>query len=209
MTDTRDLQSHGVNQLKSMKSLLLAVLMVSMSLSVGLVELNKAPWLVEDADSELGEDDTPMQTSAPSISYSSSTLALSNNTAMTPLTVTNSGGALGVPVAVDLSGIGEWLDVALDSDGYRHVSAADSSNLDLMYATDTSGAWVNITVDAPGQAGKYTQSLLILKTSYILPTSALRMIRTQIRKTSSTLRAHHHAHQHLHGQTSPLTPLVL
>ncbi|MBT6255871.1 MAG: hypothetical protein HOI85_07025, partial [Euryarchaeota archaeon] len=76
--------------LKSMKSLLLAVLMVSMSLSVGLVELNKAPWLVEDADSELGEADTPMQTSAPSISYSSSTLALSNNTAMTPLTVTNS-----------------------------------------------------------------------------------------------------------------------
>ena len=34
--------------MKSMKSLLLAVLMVSMSLSVGLVELNKAPWLVED-----------------------------------------------------------------------------------------------------------------------------------------------------------------
>ena len=68
MTDTRDLQSHGVNRLKSMKSLLLAVLMVSMSLSVGLVELNKAPWLVEDAESELGEVNTPMQTSAPSIS---------------------------------------------------------------------------------------------------------------------------------------------
>ncbi|MDA8802257.1 putative Ig domain-containing protein, partial [Candidatus Poseidoniales archaeon] len=155
MTDTRELQSHGVNQLKSMKSLLLAVLMVSMSLSVGLVELNKAPWLVEDADSELGEDDTPMQTSAPSISYSSSTLALSNNTAMTPLSVTNSGGALGVPVAVELSSIGEWLEVALDSDGYRHVSTADSSNFDLMYATDASGAWVNITVDAPGQVGQH------------------------------------------------------
>jgi len=155
MTDTRELQSHGVNQLKSMKSLLLAVLMVSMSLSVGLVELNKAPWLVEDADSELGEADTPMQTSAPSISYSSSTLALSNNTAMTPLSVTNSGGALGVPVAVELSSIGEWLEVALDSDGYRHVSTADSSNFDLMYATDASGAWVNITVDAPGQVGQH------------------------------------------------------
>jgi alpha-tubulin suppressor-like RCC1 family protein len=137
-----------------MKSLLLAVLMVSMSLSVGLVELNKAPWLVEDAESELGEVNTPMQTSAPSISYSSSTLALSNNTAMTPLTVTNSGGALGIPVAID-SNIDEWLSVALDSDGYRHVSAAESSNHDLIYATDTSGAWVNITVDAPGQVGKY------------------------------------------------------
>ena len=141
--------------MKSMKSLLLAVLMVSMSLSVGLVELNKAPWLVEDAESELGEVNTPMQTSAPSISYSSSTLALSNNTAMTPLTVTNSGGALGVPVAIDLSSIGEWLSVALDSDGYRHVSASDTTSSDLMYATDTSGAWVNITVDAPGQVGEY------------------------------------------------------
>ena len=72
--------------LKSMKSILLAVLMVSMSLSVGLIELNKAPWLVEGGENELGEADTPMQTSAPSITYSSSTLALSNNTAMTPLT---------------------------------------------------------------------------------------------------------------------------
>ena len=95
-----------------MKSILLAVLMISMSLSVGLVELNKAPWLVEDAESELGEADTPMQTSAPSITYSSSTLALSNNTAMTPVTATNSGGTVGVPVAIDLSSIGEWLDVA-------------------------------------------------------------------------------------------------
>ena len=51
--------------LKSMKSLLLAVLMVSMSLSVGLVELTKATWLVEDGESELGEADTPMYTTAP------------------------------------------------------------------------------------------------------------------------------------------------
>ena len=141
--------------LKSMKSLLLAVLMVSMSLSVGLVELNKAPWLVEDAESELGEVNTPMQTSAPSISYSSSTLALSNNTAMTPVTATNSGGTVGVPVAMELSSINERLSVALDSDGYRHVSASDTTSSDLMYATDTSGAWVNITVDAPGQVGEY------------------------------------------------------
>ncbi|MDA8639247.1 putative Ig domain-containing protein, partial [Candidatus Poseidonia alphae] len=138
---------------KSMKSILLALLMVSMSLSVGLVELNKAPWLVEDAESELGEANTPMHTTAPSISYSSSTLALSNNTAMTPVTATNSGGTVGVPVAMELSSINERLSVALDSDGYRHVSAADTTNQDLIYATDTSGAWVNITVDAPGQVG--------------------------------------------------------
>ena len=95
MYDTDNIGTSRVFGLKSMKSLLLAVLMVSMSLSVGLVELNKAPWLVEDGESELGEANTPMQTSAPSISYSSSTLALSNNTAMTPVTATNSGGAVG------------------------------------------------------------------------------------------------------------------
>ncbi|MEZ8009432.1 MAG: hypothetical protein QMC65_07305, partial [Candidatus Poseidoniaceae archaeon] len=92
MYDTDKIATSRVFGLKSMKSILLAVLMVSMSLSVGLVELNKAPWLVENGESELGEANTPMYTTAPSISYSSSTLALSNNTAMTPVTATNSGG---------------------------------------------------------------------------------------------------------------------
>ena len=155
MNDADGIGHSRVFGLKSMKSLLLAVLMVSMSLSVGLVELNKAPWLVEDGESELEELNNPMHTTAPSISYSSSTLALSNNTAMTPVTATNSGGTVGVPVAIELSTIDEWLSLALDSDGYRHVSAADTTSSDLMYATDTSGAWVNITVDAPGQVGEY------------------------------------------------------
>ena len=155
MNDADGIGHSRVFGLKSMKSLLLAVLMVSMSLSVGLVELNKAPWLAEDGESELEELNNPMHTTAPSISYSSSTLALSNNTAMTPVTATNSGGTVGVPVAIELSTIDEWLSLALDSDGYRHVSAADTTSSDLMYATDTSGAWVNITVDAPGQVGEY------------------------------------------------------
>ena len=141
--------------LKSMKSVLLAVLMVSMSLSVGLVELNKAPWLGEDGESELGEANTPMHTTAPSISYSSSTLALSNNTAMTPLSVTNSGGTVGIPVATKISDMDEYNSLALDSDGYRHASLSDAGNHDLKYATDANGAWVNITVDAPGKVGLY------------------------------------------------------
>ncbi len=59
MSLTYDANSRTSLGLKSLKSLLLAVLMVSMSLSVGLVELNKAPWLVEDGESELGEVNTP------------------------------------------------------------------------------------------------------------------------------------------------------
>ena len=138
-----------------MKSLLLAVLMGSMSLSVGLVELNKAPWLIEDAESELGEVNTPMQTSAPSISYSSSTLALSNNTAMTPLTVTNSGGALGIPMAIDFGSVNQYLSMVLDSDGYKHVSFYNSVERNLYYSTDASGAWVNLSVDTEGWVGSY------------------------------------------------------
>ena len=155
MYDTDNIGTSRIFGIKSMKSILLALLMVSMSLSVGLVELNKAPWLVEDGESELGEANTPMYTTAPSISYSSSTLALSNNTAMTPVTATNSGGALGIPVAIKLSTVDQWLSVALDSNGYRHVSASDYTGSGLMYATDASGAWVNITVDAPGQVGQH------------------------------------------------------
>ena len=155
MLSARELQLFGESGLKSMKSVLLAVLMVSMSLSVGLVELNKAPWLGEDGESELGEANTPMHTTAPSISYSSSTLALSNNTAMTPLSVTNSGGTVGIPVATKISDMDEYNSLALDSDGYRHASLSDAGNHDLKYATDANGAWVNITVDAPGKVGLY------------------------------------------------------
>jgi hypothetical protein len=96
-----------------------------------------------------------MHTSAPSISYSSSTLALSNNTAMTPLSVTNSGGTVGIPVATKISNMDQYNSLALDSDGYRHVSLSDAGNNDLKYATDANGAWVNITVDAPGKVGQY------------------------------------------------------
>ena len=154
MLSARDMQSLSVNGLKSMKSILLAVLMVSMSLSVGLVELNKAPWLGEDGESELGEVNTPMHTTAPSISYSSSTLALSNNTAMTPLTVTNSGGTIGIPVAIDYGTVSQHVSMALDSDGYKHVTFYDSTNKDLYYSTDASGVWVNSTVETEGWVGR-------------------------------------------------------
>ena len=128
MLSARELHLFGDSGLKSMKSLLLAVLMVSMSLSVGLVELNKAPWLVEDAENELGEVNTPMQTSAPSISYSSSTLALSNNTAMTSTTPTNAGGDFTAGVAAHIAASSgfemyeTFTSVGIDSNDDVHFS---------------------------------------------------------------------------------------
>ncbi|MDA8843855.1 putative Ig domain-containing protein, partial [Euryarchaeota archaeon] len=155
MNDADGIGHSRVFGLKSMKSILLAVLMVSMSLSVGLVELNKAPWLVEDGESQLEELNNPMHTTAPSISYSSSTLALSNNTAMTPLTVTNSGGTVGIPIADNWGSISQSISMALDSDGYKHVSFYHNSDRDLYYSTDASGVWANVSVDTEGQVGNY------------------------------------------------------
>ena len=134
--------------LKSMKSILLAVLMISMSLSVGLVELNKSPWLVEDAESELEDINKPMHTTAPSISYSPSTLSLVNNTAMTPTTPTNAGGDFTVGVAAHIGATSgfdmyeTFTSMGIDSNDDVHFSYHISSmyGKDLGYSTNSGGS---------------------------------------------------------------------
>jgi len=150
--------------LKSMKSILLAVLMISMSLSVGLVELNKAPWLVEDAESELEDINKPMHTTAPSISYSPSTLSLVNNTAMTPTTPTNAGGDFTVGVAAHIAATSSlymyetFTSMGIDSNDDVHFSYHISSvfGKDLGYATNSGGSWANTTIDSTGDVGMHT-----------------------------------------------------
>ncbi|MDA8623746.1 Ig domain-containing protein, partial [Candidatus Poseidoniales archaeon] len=150
--------------LKSMKSILLAVLMISMSLSVGLVELNKSPWLVEDAESELEDINKPMHTTAPSISYSPSTLSLVNNTAMTPTTPTNAGGNFTVGVAANIgtaSGFDMYetfTSMGIDSNDDVHFSYHISSmyGKDLGYSTNSGGSWANTTIDSTGDVGMHT-----------------------------------------------------
>ena len=147
-----------------MKSLLLAVLMVSMSLSVGLVELNKVPWIVEDAESELEEINKPMHTTAPSISYSPSTLSLVNNTAMTPTTPTNAGGDFTVGVAAHIAATSgfdiyeTFTSMGIDSNDDVHFSYHISSvySKDLGYATNSGGSWANTTIDSTGDVGMHT-----------------------------------------------------
>ena len=150
--------------LKSMKSIFLAVLMISMSLSVGLVELNKSPWLVEDAESELEDINKPMHTTAPSISYSPSTLSLVNNTAMTPTTPTNAGGDFTVGVAANIgtaSGFDMYetfTSMGIDSNDDVHFSYHISSmyGKDLGYSTNSGGSWANTTIDSTGDVGMHT-----------------------------------------------------
>ena len=154
MSFTYDANSRSSLGLKSLKSILLAVLMVSMSLSVGLVELNKVPWLVEDGESELEELNKPMHTTAPSITYSSTTLDLSNNQTMTPITPTNSGGALEPQTLSNLQVYGSHPhSLALDSNGDSHISMYDSGNDNLKYISDSSGPWVETSLVSANDVG--------------------------------------------------------
>ncbi|MGB1233839.1 MAG: Ig domain-containing protein, partial [Poseidonia sp.] len=83
---------------------------------------------------------------APDISYSPDWFVLTNNTAMSPTaTPTNSGGAIPSGIIDSDGNVGEYTSIAIDSNGFKHISYYGGG--DLKYATDTSGSWVVTTVD--------------------------------------------------------------
>ncbi len=57
-----------------------------------------------------------------------------------------------IDAATELSGV---VSVAIDDDGYLHVSYYDSSNKNLMYASNEGGAWNKYVVDDSVNVGKY------------------------------------------------------
>ena len=69
-------------------------------------------------------------------------------------TPTNAGGA--VPSTVIDSTAGFYSSIAIDSNGYKHISYYDHTNKVLKYATDKTGSWVNISVDTAGFVGYWT-----------------------------------------------------
>jgi hypothetical protein len=50
--------------------------------------------------------------------------------------------------------------LAVDSNGSVHISYYDETNLDLKYATNSSGTWVTSTIDSTGDVGRYTSIAL-------------------------------------------------
>jgi ELWxxDGT repeat protein len=101
---------------------------------------------------------------APDLSYNPDWFVLTNNTAMSPTaTPTNSGGEIPSGILDSNGNVGEYTSIAIDSNGFKHISYYDATiygtpvaTLDLKYATDTSGSWVVTTVDTAGNVGKYT-----------------------------------------------------
>ncbi|MCH2642389.1 MAG: putative Ig domain-containing protein, partial [Candidatus Thalassarchaeum sp.] len=94
---------------------------------------------------------------APDISYNPDWFVLTNNTAMSPpATPTNSGGAVPSTVIDSTGQVGYYTSIAIDSNGYKHISYYDSTNGDLKYATDKTGSWVDISVDTTGIVGIWT-----------------------------------------------------
>ena len=93
----------------------------------------------------------------PNISYNPDWFVLTNNTAMSPTaTPTNTGGAIPSTTIDSNDNAGVYNSIALDSNGYRHVtysSQPSGSARTLMYATDASGTWVSITLDSTGSVG--------------------------------------------------------
>ena len=94
---------------------------------------------------------------APDLSYSPDWFVLTNNTAMSPTaTPTNSGGAVPSGIIDSNGDVGKFTSIAIDSNGFKHISYYEFTNGDLKYATDKTGSWVAISVDTTGTVGYHT-----------------------------------------------------
>lgn len=74
--------------------------------------------------------------------------------------VTNASGSWQIET-IDASGyVGEYTDIAVDSNDSVHISYFDLENGDLKYANGNAGSWNSETVDTVGYTGMYTSLAL-------------------------------------------------
>ncbi|MGC8928466.1 MAG: hypothetical protein ACP5QK_11145 [Myxococcota bacterium] len=64
-------------------------------------------------------------------------------------TVVDDGGAAN-------ANVGQYSSIAVDQNGFVHISYYDATNADLKYATNLSGSFITYTVDSAGSVGAYT-----------------------------------------------------
>ena len=91
---------------------------------------------------------------APDISYNPDWFVLTRFVDMSPTAVpTNAGGEIPSTI-IQSSGVGyQTVSMAIDSNGYLHISYYDETNKNLMYATNEGGSWSTRTVDSRDDVG--------------------------------------------------------
>ncbi|MDG1548520.1 MAG: putative Ig domain-containing protein, partial [Candidatus Poseidoniaceae archaeon] len=94
---------------------------------------------------------------APDISYNPDWFVLTRYVDMSPTAVpANAGGDIPSTI-IQSSGVGtQSVSMAIDSNGYLHISYYDETNNNLMYATNEGGTWVTTTVDSRTIVGTHS-----------------------------------------------------
>ena len=91
---------------------------------------------------------------APDISYNPDWFVLTRFVDMSPTAVpTNAGGEIPSTI-IQSSGVGyQTVSMAIDSNGFLHISYYDETTKNLMYATNEGGSWSTKTVDSRTDVG--------------------------------------------------------
>ena len=148
--------------LNCMKSVLLSVLMISMSISVGIVEISRTPWLIDEAPNELEPPaPEPMYTGPADweLVPSSASVTVAKNTAIPDVTFTWtawSSNILNSTTSVYTSGDSGWHNsIVIDSNDKAHIVFYRDDNSNLMYSTNKTGSWVTSSIETSNNVGKY------------------------------------------------------
>ena len=106
---------------------------------------------------------------APDISYSPDWFELTKGVAMSPTaTPINAGGAIPTSILESTGEVGRGTSLAIDANGYKHVTYFDDTNYVLKYATDASGSWVNITLNTITYHQQSSSSSIVIDSGGVL-----------------------------------------
>ncbi|MDP6864756.1 MAG: Ig domain-containing protein, partial [Candidatus Poseidoniaceae archaeon] len=147
-----------------MKSIILVVLMISMSISAGIIEVSRGPWLIEEVPSELDPQIPEPMYSAPAdweLIPSESNIEVTENSAISDLTFNwtawSSGVVNGTSTVYTAGDSGFYNDIAIDSNDKTHIVFYRDDNANIYHSTNatTSGNWVTNSIDTSGNVGQY------------------------------------------------------
>ena len=94
---------------------------------------------------------------------------LTKDVAMSPTaTPTNAGGAIPTSILESTGEVGRGTSLAIDANGYKHVTYFDDTNYVLKYATDASGSWVNITLNTITYHQQSSSSSIVIDSGGVL-----------------------------------------